>query len=190
MYTRKPRSASAIARSLKIRGSAVVLVLALISSAAFAQSPNLGKPISAAEIAAWDINVLPDGTGLPPGSGTPAEGARVYAAKCAVCHGENAKGGVNAALAGGAPIKDMESVKTIANFWPFATTIFDYIRRAMPWRQPRSLANEEVYALTAYILSLNKLIGENDTMNAQTLPKVQMPNRDGFIIRFPDRVDR
>jgi cytochrome c len=172
----------------KLRGCAVVLALALSSSAALAQAPNLGKPINPLEIAAWDINILPDGTGLPPGSGTPSEGSRVYAAKCSACHGENGKGGINAALVGGPPIKDMESVKTIANFWPFATTLFDYIRRAMPWRQPRSLANNEVYALTAYILSLNKLIGENDTMNAQTLPKVRMPNRDGFIIRFPDRL--
>jgi cytochrome c len=165
-------------------------MLAFGSSAAFAQSPNLGKPISPAEMAAWDINILPDGTGLPSGSGTPAEGARIYSSKCAACHGESGKGGVNAALAGGAPVKDMDSVKTIANFWPFATTIFDYIRRAMPWRQPRTLTNEEVYALTAYILSLNKLIGENDTMNAQTLPKVRMPNRDGFIVRFPERMER
>jgi len=172
----------------KLRGHIVVLALALTSSAAFAQAPNLGKPINPAEIAAWDINILPDGTGLPPGGGTPAEGARVYAAKCSACHGQNGKGGPNAALAGGSPIKDMESEKTIANFWPFATTVFDYIRRAMPWRQPRSLSNDEVYALTAYIFSINKLIGENDAMNAQTLPKVQMPNRGGFIIRFPDRL--
>jgi cytochrome c len=172
----------------KLRGHIVVLALALTSSAAFAQAPNLGKPINPAEIAAWDINILPDGTGLPPGGGTPAEGARVYAAKCSACHGQNGKGGANAALAGGNPIKDMESEKTIANFWPFATTVFDYIRRAMPWRQPRSLSNDEVYALTAYIFSINKLIGENDAMNAQTLPKVQMPNRGGFIIRFPDRL--
>jgi cytochrome c len=164
------------------------LALAFTSSAALAQTPNLGKPINAAEIAAWDMNILPDGTGLPPGSGTPAQGARIYAAKCALCHGENGKGGINAALVGGSPIQDMNSVKTIANFWPFATTLFDFIRRAMPWRQPRSLSNDEVYALTAYILSLNKIIGENDTMNAQTLPKVRMPNRDGFIIRFPDRL--
>ena len=171
----------------KLRGSTVVLALALSSSAMFAQAPNLGKPVNPADIASWDISVLPDGAGLPPGSGTPAEGARIYAAKCSLCHGQNGKGGANAALVGGGPIKDMESMKTIANFWPYATTVFDYIRRAMPWRQPRSLTNEEVYALTAYILSLNKLIGENDTMNAQTLPKVRMPNRDGFIIRFPDR---
>src|SRR5215510_9940024 len=166
----------------------IAIAFAFISRPAFAQSPNLGKPVTPAEIAAWDINIMPDGTGLPSGSGTPAEGARNYAAKCSMCHGENGKGGVNARLVGGDPIKDMESEKTIANFWPFATTLFDYIRRAMPWRQPKSLTNDEVYSLTAYILSLNKIIGENDTMNAQTLPKVRMPNRDGFIIRFPDKL--
>jgi mono/diheme cytochrome c family protein len=171
----------------KLCAAGFVLAFALVFSTGFAQAPKLGKPISAAELATWDINVLPDGTGLPAGNGTPADGARVYAAKCAVCHGQEGKGGVNARLVGGEPIKNMESEKTIANFWPYATTLFDYIRRAMPYRQPRSLTNEEVYALTAYILSLNKIIGENDALNAQTLPKVRMPNRDGFIIRFPER---
>ncbi len=166
----------------------VVLVVFLVSTNGFAQTPNLGKPLTPDEVAGWDINILPDGTGLPAGSGTTSEGARIYSAKCATCHGENGKGGTNARLVGREPIKDMESEKTIANFWPYATTLFDYIRRAMPWRQPRSLSNDEVYALTAYILSLNKLIGENETMNARTLPKVRMPNRDGFIIRFPDRL--
>ena len=160
----------------------VVFMVFLVSTTGFAQTPNLGKPLTPAEVAGWDINILPDGTGLPAGSGTPSEGARIYSAKCAMCHGENGKGGTNARLVGRDPIKDMESEKTIANFWPYATTLFDYIRRAMPWRQPRSLSNDEVYALTAYILSLNKLIGENETMNARTLPKVRMPNRDGFII--------
>jgi hypothetical protein len=168
-------------------GFAVMLTLALGARVAFAQGPNLGKPVSPDDIASWDINILPDGSGLPPGSGTPAEGARIYAAKCFACHGPEGKGGTSARLVGGEPIKNMESEKTIANFWPYATTLFDYIRRAMPWRQPRSLTNEEVYALTAYILSLNRLIGENDTINARTLPKVRMPNRDGFIVRFPER---
>ena len=166
----------------------VTIVLALGSSAAIAQGPNLGKPVSPAEIAAWDISVSPDGTGLPPGGGTPAQGERIYVEKCAVCHGENGKGGRNAALVGGAPIRNMDSGRTIANFWPYATTVFDYVRRAMPWQQPRTLSDNEVYALTAYILSLNRLIGENDSMNAETLPKVKMPNRDGFIIRFPDKI--
>lgn len=167
---------------------AAVLALALDSIATFAEGPNLGKPIDRVEIAAWDISILPDGTGLPPGSGTPAEGAVIYAQKCAVCHGQNGKGGPNAALVGGGPVTDMDSVKTIANFWPYATTIFDFTRRAMPWQQPRTLTDDEVYALTAYILALNKLIGENDTMDSETLPKVRMPNRDGFIIRFPDKL--
>jgi cytochrome c len=150
---------------------------------------NLGTPISEAEIAPWDISILPDGTGLPPGSGMPSEGARIFAAKCSVCHGENGKGGLAAAIAGGGPLTSgIETTKTIANFWPYATTLFDFTRRAMPWPRPRSLTNDEVYALTAYMLSLNKIVGENDVMNAQTLPKVRMPNRDGFIVRFPERL--
>jgi cytochrome c len=164
------------------------LALALGSGAACAQGPRLGKPISAAELAAWDISIQPDGAGLPPGSGTPAQGARIYAEKCVACHGENGKGGTNAALAGGAPIRNMSSVKTIANFWPYATTIFDFVRRAMPANAPKSLSNQEVYALTAYLLYLNKLIGENDTIDAKTLPAVKMPNVNNFIIRFPERI--
>ena len=150
---------------------------------------NLGTPISEAEIAPWDISILPDGTGLPPGSGTPADGARIFAAKCSVCHGENGKGGLAAAIAGGGPLTSgIETTKTIANFWPYATTLFDFTRRAMPWPRPRTLTNDEVYALTAYMLSLNKIVGEDAVMNAQTLPKVRMPNRDGFVVRFPERL--
>jgi mono/diheme cytochrome c family protein len=164
------------------------LALALGTGAVCAQTPNLGRPIDPADIAPWDISIQPDGTGLPPGGGTPAQGARIYAQKCAMCHGENAKGGNNAALVGGARIANMDSVRTIANFWPYSTTIFDFIRRAMPWQQPRTLTDNEVYALTAYILAENKLIGQDDSMNPETLPKVKMPNRDGFIIRFPDKI--
>ena len=170
---------------------AVGLTLCLAAGVASADGLGLGKPIDPAGIAAWDISVAPDGTGLPPGAGTPAQGALIYAEKCTQCHGPDGKGGVtgvNAApLVGGAPITDISAaMKTIANFWPYSTTVFDYIRRAMPWQQPMTLANDEVYALTAYILALNKLIGDNDTMNAETLPKVRMPNRDGFIVRFPE----
>ena len=174
--------------TLKLFTVIAVFTSLVAASPAFAQTPNLGKPITPAEIGDWDINILPDGTGLPAGSGTFAQGARVYVQKCLMCHGENGKGGPNAALVGGAPLKNMESPKTIANFWPYATTIFDFTRRAMPWQQPKSLTDDEVYALTAYILAINKLIGENDIMNAETLPKVKMPNRDGFIIRFPDKL--
>ena len=168
----------------------VIFAFTIFSSAALAQAPNLGKAINPDEIAGWDISILPDGSGLPPGGGTPAQGAPVYAQKCLMCHGANGKGGPNAALVGSPPLTggDRDPVKTIANYWPYATTIFDFIRRTMPWQQPRSLTNEEVYALTAYILSLNKLIGENDEMNAKTLPKVKMPNRDGFIVHYPDKI--
>ena len=171
--------------------AAVGLALLVAAGAGAAEGPNLGKPINPADVEAWDISILPDGTGLPAGAGTSAQGALIYAEKCAQCHGPDGKGGVAGVtaspLVGGGPITDISaSMKTIANFWPYATTLFDYIRRSMPWQQPRTLANDEVYALTAYILAQNKLIGQNDTMNAQTLPKVQMPNRDGFIVRFPD----
>jgi len=171
---------------------ATVLCLVALSTGTLAQgnqTPNLGKAIAETEIAAWDISVLPDGTGLPSGSGTPEQGAKVFAVKCALCHGPEAKGGTAAALVGGRPISDgIDTPKTIANFWPYATTLFDFTRRAMPWQAPRTLTNEEVYALTAYILSLNRIIGPTDVMNAQTLPKVRMPNRDGFIPRFPERM--
>ena len=166
--------------------STLSFLLALICSPALAAGPNLGTPLSHAELAAWDIHVLPDGSGLPPGSGSSAQGAPIYAQKCAHCHGEQAKGGINAALVGAPPIKSIDAVKTIANFWPYSTTLFDVIRRSMPWQQPRTLSDNEVYALTAYILAQNKLIGENDVMNAETLPKVKMPNRDGFTPRFPN----
>jgi len=174
----------------KLGLAAVLLTLALGTTGALAEAPGLGKPITEAEIKAWDITPLPDGTNLPPGSGTPAQGAAIFAQKCAVCHGENAAGGRNAGLVGGAPLAagGIEASKTIANFWANATTLFDFIRRAMPWTQPRTLTDAEVYALTAYILALNKLIGENDTMDAKTLPQVKMPNRDNFIVKFPDKI--
>src|SRR5256714_3658659 len=168
---------------------AMALALGLGSAGAMAAGPKLGIPLEPADIAAWDISTQPDGTGLPIGGGTPAQGARIFAQKCALCHGENGKGGVFAALVGGAPLSGgIDTPKTIANFWGYPTTVFDFIRRAMPWQQPRSLTDNEVYALTAFILAQNKLIGEDDSMNAETLPKVRMPNRDGFIIRFPDKI--
>jgi S-disulfanyl-L-cysteine oxidoreductase SoxD len=165
------------------------LWLAMMTAASWAETPNLGKPIDEAAIANWDISILPDGTGLPKGSGTPAQGAPIYAEKCSACHGDNGKGGLAAAVVDDRQIAGISaSQKTIKNFWPYSTTIFDFVRRAMPFQAPRSLTDDEVYALTAYILAENKLIGASDTMDAQTLPKVKMPNRDNFIIRFPDRI--
>ena len=172
--------------------AALTLVLAFGGGAALAQSTGLGKPISEADVKQWDIAILPDGSNLPPGSGTPAQGAQIYAQKCVACHAENGKGGGAPGagpLAGGAPLSNgIETPKTIGNYYPYATTVFDITRRAMPFNMPRSLTDDEVYALTAYILSLNKLIGENDVMDAKTLPQVKMPNRDNFIIPYPDRI--
>ena len=165
------------------------LLLAMMTNASLAETPNLGKPIDEAAIAAWDISILPDGTGLPKGSGTPSQGAPIFAEKCAACHGDNGKGGEAAAVVSDRELAGISAAqKTIRNFWPYSTTIFDFIRRAMPAQMPHSLTDDEVYALTAYILAGNKLIGANDTMDAQSLPKVKMPNRDNFIIRFPDRI--
>jgi mono/diheme cytochrome c family protein len=166
------------------------LALALAWSAAAAQSPGLGARVSEADIAAWDISILPDGTGLPAGSGTAAQGAPIFAAKCAMCHGEAGKGSPagNALVGGAALASGIETTKTIGNFWGYSTTVFDFVRRAMPFQQPRTLKDDEVYALTAYLLALNKIIAENEVMNAKTLPQVNMPNREGFIIRFPDRI--
>src|SRR4249920_1182191 len=130
-----------------------LLLLGLGASTALAAGPNLGKPLTPAEIAAWDISIQPDGTGLPPGSGTPAQGAKIYAQKCALCHGENGKGGTSSAVVGGAPLTSgIETTKTIANFWGYSTTVFDFIRRAMPYQAPRTLTDSQVYALTAYLL--------------------------------------
>jgi mono/diheme cytochrome c family protein len=159
---------------------AVLVFLGLALGAATtiaADRPGLGKPVTEADLALWDVSIGPDGAGLPPGSGTPAQGAIVYAQKCELCHGKEAKGGPNAALSG--------PERNVANYVPHATTIFDFTRRAMPWQQPKSLSNDEVYAVTAYILALNKIIGDNDVMSAETLPKVKMPNREGFISRYP-----
>jgi cytochrome c len=170
----------------------IVLSLAFAGGAALAENTGLGKPISEADIKQWDIAVLPDGSNLPPGSGTAAEGAKVYEAKCMVCHAEGGKGGIvlgAGPLVGGQPLTNgIDTPKTIANYYAYATTIFDYVRRAMPFNAPRSLTDKEVYALTAYILALNKLIGENDVMDAKTLPQVKMPNRDNFILPYPDRI--
>jgi len=164
------------------------LLVWFTAGAALAQTPNLGKPITPAELAPWDITVMPDGTGLPSGSGTSAQGAAVYAQKCVACHGENGSGGHAARLIGGPAKASLDGGKTIPNFWPYATTVFDIIRRAMPYQSPGSLTSSEVYALTAYLLAGNKLIGESDVIDAQTLPKVKMPNAGNFIIRFPERM--
>lgn len=171
----------------------LVVVAAVLGAAhAVAQGgPGLGEPISAEDLAAWDISVQPDGEGLPAGSGTAAAGAEIYAVKCIACHGEKGAGQPNDRLVGGqGTLTELAQVRTIGSFWPYASTVFDYLRRAMPFQAPHSLTNDEVYALTAYLLALNGIIDEGDEMNARTLARVRMPNRDGFILAYPERVQR
>jgi mono/diheme cytochrome c family protein len=162
------------------------ITAAIVASANAADGPNLGRAATPAEIAGWDIDIPPDGRGLPPGAGAAAAGAAVYAAKCQSCHGEKGAGQPNDRLVGGqGTLAGQAPVKTIGSYWPYATTVFDYVRRAMPYHQPQSMTADEIYAVTAYLLSLNGIIGEADVMNAQTLPKVRMPNRDNFILAYP-----
>jgi S-disulfanyl-L-cysteine oxidoreductase SoxD len=184
-----------------MRMHSAVLVSALVSltpapGVVFGAGANLGKPISPADLAPWDIDIEPSGAGLPAGSGTSDQGAAIFADNCSACHGDGGRGATT--TTSGAPaappvVSDVkrngidDTTLTIANYWPYATTLFDYIRRAMPWTSPRSLTDDQVYALTAYILAQNKLIDAKQVINAQTLAAVQMPNRNGFIVRFPER---
>jgi mono/diheme cytochrome c family protein len=163
---------------------AATSALLVLSSAGLAEGPGLGRVATPDEIASWDISIGPDGAGLPPGRGTPKQGETVYAEKCLACHGEMGAGKPNDQLVGGRGSLSGEQapVKTVGSFWPYATTLFDYVRRAMPLNAPKSLSDDEVYAVSAYILQLNGIIGEADVMDAQTLPQVQMPNRNGFIV--------
>jgi|SRR5579871_5926190 len=162
---------------------AACAAVAVSSVFALAESPNLGKAASSEEIAPWDVSIGPDGAGLPAGSGTPKQGEQIFLAKCLACHGEKGAGKPNDQLVGGKDLLEpgRAPVKTVGNYWPYATTVFDYVRRAMPLNEPKSLQDDEVYAVVAYILWLNGIIGENDTMDARSLPGVRMPNRDGFV---------
>jgi len=166
--------------------AAVTVAVTMIAQAVAADGPDLGREATPAEIAGWEISISPDGSGLPPGGGTAAGGAAVFAAKCQSCHGENGAGQPNDRLVGGqGTLAGPAPVRTVGSYWPYATTVFDYVRRAMPYPQPHSLTNDEVYAVTAYLLYLNGVIAEGDVINAQTLPQVKMPNRDNFILAYP-----
>jgi mono/diheme cytochrome c family protein len=176
----------------------VLAMLLAAASVAVAQTPsysNVGRTPTKEEIQAWDISIGPDGKGLPPGSGTAKEGAPIFASKCAVCHGSAAEGGaIGTRLAGDKALQEtlttLKPVRTVGSYWPFATTIWDYIHRAMPRNQAGTLNPNQIYALTAFILYKSNIIQESDVMDAKTLPKVQMPNRNGFIPqRFEDIPD-
>jgi mono/diheme cytochrome c family protein len=168
---------------MSTRKLCTIVCFSLLSGSLLAQeSPGLGEDVTAEELAAVDYAILPNGDGLPAGSGTAAEGAMVYQQYCFACHGEKGKGGTNDALSGGhGSLTSARPQKTVGSFWPYATTVFDYVRRAMPHQSPGILSNDELYAVTAYILFVNDVIGEDQEIDADTLPAVKMPNRDNFV---------
>ncbi|MBN8968414.1 MAG: c-type cytochrome [Rhizobiales bacterium] len=166
------------------------MLAGLLSSAVFAQAVNdqygFGTKVDPAELSGF-FSIPPDGRGLPPGSGTGTAGAKVFAENCAACHGDKLEGnpakgiGGDKLIGGRGSLATKTPVKTVESYWPYATTLFDYVKRAMPFSAPGSLKNDEVYAVVAYILSEAKIIKPTDTVNAETLPKIAMPNKDGFI---------
>ena len=148
------------------------------------QSPKygVGRPPTPDEIRALGPQIAPDGTGLPEGSGTAIEGRAVFAARCAKCHGEKGVGDIGPRLVGGqGTLATPKPVKTVGSFWPYATTVWDYIHRAMPFNEPGVLSPSQVYAVTAYVLYLNDIVSEKQLLDSKTLPKIRMPNRDGFV---------
>jgi len=149
-----------------------------------AQSPKygVGRAPTEDQMRGLGTAIAPDGTGLPEGSGTVAAGREIFAAKCAKCHGEKAQGDVGPALVGGqGTLNTAKPLKTVGSYWPYATTVWDYVNRAMPFDQPGLLKPPEVYAVVAYILNLNGIVANDQVMDAKSLPKVKMPNRNGFV---------
>lgn len=142
----------------------------------------IGKPITETYLSAWNIEVAPDGHGLPNGSGDVATGGRIFAAKCAACHGAKGEGLIGDQLIGGAgTLASATPRRTVGSYWPYATTLFDYIRRAMPYNAPQSLSADEVYALSAWILNRNGIVPDDAHLDAHSLAAIRMPNRDGFV---------
>lgn len=148
---------------------------------------GFGREATQDEIRGWDIDVRPDGAGLPPGSGTAAQGRVVYDARCVACHAEDLNGPMGALAGGIGSLKSDKPLRTVGSYWPYASTLWDYVNRAMPFDAPQALTADEVYAVSAYVLFRNGIIKEDEMMNAERLPQVKMPNRDGFYV--DDRPD-
>ena len=163
-------------------GTMVLIALAASMAAAQAQSKyGIGRPATPDEIAGWSIDIGRDGSGLPQGSGTVSHGQEIFVQQCAACHGEKAEGAVGDRLVGGqGTLATAKPVRTVGSYWPYAPTLFDYIRRAMPQNAPQSLSNDDVYAVSAYILSLNGIVPVDAMLDAKSLAAIRMPNRDGF----------
>lgn len=164
-----------------MRRKSILLLSVCLALPAAAEPFGIGRPATPEHVAAWDIDVRPDGQGLPPGHGSVRDGASLYAARCAACHGAHGEGAAAEALAGGqGSVASPKPLRTVGSFWPYATTLFDYVRRAMPFDAPQSLTADETYAVSAYVLHLNGLLSEEASLDAASLPEVAMPNRNGF----------
>ncbi|WP_425112957.1 c-type cytochrome [Bradyrhizobium sp.] len=162
----------------------MMVLIALVAATASAQAQSkfgIGRAATPDEIAGWNIDIGRDGGGLPPGSGTVRHGHEIFVQQCAACHGDKAEGGIGDRLVGGqGTLATAKPVRTVGSYWPYAPTLFDYIRRAMPQNAPQSLSNDDVYAVSAYILSLNGIVPADATLDAKSLAAVRMPNRNGF----------
>ena len=172
------------ARSMKPFLLGLGLSLAFIAPWVQAADLNLGRTITPQELSGWNITVYADGTGYPAGQGSVARGEQVYQSTCAGCHGQKLEGGaLGPRLAGGkGSLATERPVKTVGSYWPYASTLYDYIRRAMPFQAPQSLSNEDVYSVSGYILHVNELLPADASVDAAVLRKVQMPNKDGFFV--------
>jgi S-disulfanyl-L-cysteine oxidoreductase SoxD len=159
----------------------VALVLYGLPAGVFGQAYQIGRPVTEAQVAPWSIDVFPGGAGLPAGKGSVAGGKAVYETKCAACHGLKGEGTIADRLVGGVDtLKSGKPVKTLGSYWPYASTAYDYIYRAMPYDSPKSLTPDEVYAVVAYLLHMNNIVDASATLDASSLPKVKMPNSAGF----------
>ncbi|MBR0874798.1 cytochrome c [Bradyrhizobium tropiciagri] len=170
-------------RRLDLNAALLAGAIAMIGVNAQAEERfGIGRPATPAEIAGWNIDIGRDGANLPPGNGSVERGRTVFAEQCAACHGDKGQGGVGDRLVGGqGTLASPKPIRTVGSYWPYAPTLFDYIRRAMPQNAPQSLSNEDVYAVSAYVLSLNGVVPEDAVLDAGSLAAVRMPNRDGFV---------
>jgi S-disulfanyl-L-cysteine oxidoreductase SoxD len=167
---------------------AAVAIAAMVTCGAVlaAERYDFGRVATSEEIKGWDIDISPDGAGLPPGRGDVRQGEAIFADKCAACHGARGEGKPMDRLVGGVgTLRDKKPEKTVGSFWPYATTLFDFVRRAMPLNAPQSLTSDEVYAVSAYVLFLNGIVPQDATLDADNLAKINMPNRDGFVSAYP-----
>src|ERR1700722_12952721 len=169
-------------------GRFAIAIAAIFASGAVhaAERYDFGRPATPEEIKGWNIDASPSGAGLPSGHGDVRQGEEIFADKCASCHGGHGEGNPSDRMVGGlCTLPDKKPEKTVGSFWPYATTLFDYVRRAMPLNAPQSLTPDEVYALSAYLLFLNGIVPQDATLEADTLAKIKMPNRDGFVSAYP-----